>query len=56
MLRTTRSLWEVWSSHVYRCAWLMMTDKTIPDAGWYYAQPYDAAKNIKDHVAFCGLS
>jgi uncharacterized protein (DUF427 family) len=23
-----------------------------PDAAWYYAEPKDEAKNIKDHVAF----
>jgi uncharacterized protein (DUF427 family) len=23
-----------------------------PDAAWYYPQPKDAAKEIKDHVAF----
>ncbi|OJJ98834.1 hypothetical protein ASPACDRAFT_79622 [Aspergillus aculeatus ATCC 16872] len=26
--------------------------KTYPNAAWYYAKPYDAAMNIKDHVAF----
>lgn len=25
---------------------------TVKDAAWYYPQPKDAAKNIKDHVAF----
>jgi uncharacterized protein (DUF427 family) len=25
----------------------------IKDAAWYYPQPYDKAKNIKDYVAFC---
>jgi uncharacterized protein (DUF427 family) len=29
------------------------TDKILPDAAWYYPQPLDAAKNIKDYVAFC---
>ncbi|GKZ31630.1 hypothetical protein AbraIFM66950_000297 [Aspergillus brasiliensis] len=28
------------------------TEKTIPNAAWYYPKPYDAASNIKDHVAF----
>jgi len=23
-----------------------------PDAAWYYAEPYDAAKEIKDRIAF----
>ncbi|KAJ5294608.1 hypothetical protein PENANT_c006G09346 [Penicillium antarcticum] len=27
-------------------------DKSIKDAAWYYAGPYEKAKNIKDHVAF----
>jgi uncharacterized protein (DUF427 family) len=27
----------------------------LKDAAWYYPQPYDKAKNIKDHVAFCEL-
>jgi len=26
--------------------------KTNPDAAWYYPAPKDAAKEIKDHVAF----
>ena len=26
----------------------------IKDAGWYYPEPSDAAKNIQDHVAFYG--
>jgi uncharacterized protein (DUF427 family) len=27
----------------------------IKDAAWYYPAPKDAAKHIKDHVAFCKL-
>ncbi|KAK1142399.1 hypothetical protein N8T08_007951 [Aspergillus melleus] len=27
-------------------------DETIPNVAWYYAEPYDAALNIKDHIAF----
>ncbi|OGE57609.1 hypothetical protein PENARI_c001G02855 [Penicillium arizonense] len=27
-------------------------DKSIKDAAWYYAKPYEKAENIKDHVAF----
>ncbi|EAW12257.1 DUF427 domain-containing protein [Aspergillus clavatus NRRL 1] len=27
-------------------------DKTLPNVAWYYPQPFDAAKNIKDYVAF----
>jgi uncharacterized protein (DUF427 family) len=30
--------------------------KEITDAAWYYPQPYDKAKNIKDYVAFCESS
>lgn len=26
----------------------------VEDAAWYYPDPKDAAKNIKDHVAFYG--
>jgi uncharacterized protein (DUF427 family) len=32
-------------------------DKTIEtefkNAAWYYPEPFEKAKNIKDHVAFC---
>ncbi|OAX80457.1 hypothetical protein ACJ72_05211 [Emergomyces africanus] len=28
------------------------TGAVIPDAVWYYPEPYEAAQNIKDHVAF----
>jgi uncharacterized protein (DUF427 family) len=27
-------------------------EKVNPDAAWYYPEPKDAAKSIKDHVAF----
>jgi uncharacterized protein (DUF427 family) len=27
-------------------------DKSSPDAAWYYREPKEAAKAIKDHVAF----
>ena len=26
---------------------------TVQDAAWYYPQPKDGAKNIRDHIAFC---
>lgn len=26
----------------------------VEEAAWYYPEPMDAAKNIKDHVAFYG--
>ena len=25
----------------------------LKDAAWFYPEPYEKAKNIKDHVAFC---
>jgi uncharacterized protein (DUF427 family) len=28
-------------------------DKELKDAAWYYPQPFEKAKNIKDYVAFC---
>lgn len=28
--------------------------EVVKDAAWYYPAPKDAAKNIKDHVAFWG--
>lgn len=48
------------SSHTTRCAWkgqahyynVVVDGKENKDAAWYYPQPSEAAKNIKDHVAF----
>jgi uncharacterized protein (DUF427 family) len=31
---------------------LVVDGKENPDAAWYYPSPKDAAKQIKDHVAF----
>ncbi len=31
---------------------VVVGDKVNKDAAWYYAEPSDAAKQIKDHVAF----
>jgi len=31
---------------------LRTDDKSNPDAAWYYPEPKEAAKSIKDHVAF----
>jgi len=28
----------------------------LKDAAWYYPQPLEKAKHIKDHVAFCKFS
>ncbi|KAL4922098.1 hypothetical protein BDW62DRAFT_197334 [Aspergillus aurantiobrunneus] len=37
----------------YASYWSIVLDgRTIDNAVWYYKQPYDAAVNIKDHVAF----
>ncbi|KAL1856145.1 hypothetical protein Plec18170_004014 [Paecilomyces lecythidis] len=57
--------WETVEGNVYTdtstyCPWkgdasyytVTVADKVLPNAAWYYPQPMDAAKNIKDHVAF----
>jgi uncharacterized protein (DUF427 family) len=31
---------------------VVVNDKTNADAAWYYPDPKEAAKQIKDHVAF----
>ncbi|PWY84985.1 DUF427 domain protein [Aspergillus heteromorphus CBS 117.55] len=31
---------------------IVLGDKTVANAAWYYATPFEAAANIKDHVAF----
>ena len=31
---------------------LSVDGKSNPDAAWYYPQPKDAAREIKDHLAF----
>ncbi|KAL4902006.1 hypothetical protein BDW74DRAFT_181163 [Aspergillus multicolor] len=37
----------------YASYWSIEVDgKTIENAVWYYSEPYEAASNIKDHVAF----
>ena len=48
------------SSTQTRCPWkglasyydVEVEGRLIKDAAWYYPDPKDAAKNIKDHVAF----
>jgi len=35
---------------------LNVDGKTYKDAAWYYPEPSDKAKNIKDHIAFCKFS
>ena len=49
------------SSLTTKCPWkgtasyytLKVDGQTYKDAAWYYPEPKDKAKNIKDHVAFC---
>jgi uncharacterized protein (DUF427 family) len=33
-----------------------MPETELKNAAWYYPEPKDGAKNIKDYVAFCKLS
>ena len=48
------------SVHTTVCPWkgvahyydVVVGDKVNPNAAWYYPDPKEAAKNIKDHVAF----
>ena len=48
------------SDHHTRCPWkgtasyytLEVEGESNPNAAWYYPDPSDAAKQIKDHVAF----
>lgn len=32
---------------------LTFADMTIADAAWYYADPFEKAVHIKNHIAFC---
>jgi uncharacterized protein (DUF427 family) len=45
---TTRCPWKG-IAHYYN---VVVNGKENKDAAWYYPDPSDAAKNIKDHVAF----
>ncbi len=48
------------SDHQSTCPWkglasyysIQVDGETNPNAAWYYPEPKDAAKQIKDHVAF----
>ena len=48
------------SNHKPSCSWkgqasyysLIVNGELNPDAAWYYAEPKEAAANIKGHVAF----
>jgi len=46
--RTTRCPWKG-QAHYYN---VVVEGKENKDAAWYYPEPSQAAKNIKDHVAF----
>jgi uncharacterized protein (DUF427 family) len=45
---TTRCFWKG-TAHYYD---LVVDGKENKDAAWYYPDPTEAAKNIKDHIAF----
>lgn len=30
-----------------------IVETEFKNAAWYYPEPFEKAKNIKDHVAFC---
>jgi uncharacterized protein (DUF427 family) len=55
----TRALFEKSATSSY-CPWkgdasyysVVVEGKRNEDAAWYYTEPYDAAKGIKDYVAF----
>lgn len=61
MPRITPSVLEVrffHSCHVLWCGLIITSNPTGPgtvltDAAWFYSEPKEEAKNIKDHVAFC---
>jgi uncharacterized protein (DUF427 family) len=40
--------WKGEASYYHVC----VGEKSNPDAAWYYSEPKEAAKAIKDHVAF----
>ncbi|OGM42379.1 DUF427 domain protein [Aspergillus bombycis] len=48
------------SDHTTYCGWkgdakyfsIALGDVTVPNAAWYYPEPFDEAKHIKDFVAF----
>jgi len=52
------------TDHTTHCGWKgdakyysINLDKTeLKNAAWYYPEPLEKAKNIKDYVAFCELS
>ncbi|KOS44620.1 hypothetical protein ACN38_g4468 [Penicillium nordicum] len=46
--RSTFCPWKGYASY-----WHLRVDgQTLENAAWYYREPYDAAADIKDHVAF----
>jgi len=48
----TRCPWKGEASYYSITVGEPPTAQTLQDAAWYYPQPYDAAKNIKDYIAF----
>ncbi|GAB4512349.1 MAG: DUF427 domain-containing protein [Anaerolineae bacterium] len=46
--RHTTCFWKGQASYYT----LVVDGKENPNAAWYYPEPSDAAKHIKDHVAF----
>ncbi|CAI7617079.1 unnamed protein product [Penicillium viridicatum] len=46
--RSTFCPWKGYASYWH----LRLDGQTLENAAWYYREPYDAAADIKDHVAF----
>ncbi len=46
---TTKCPWKGTASYYN----INVNGDVIKDAAWYYPEPKDGVKNIKDHVAFC---
>jgi uncharacterized protein (DUF427 family) len=49
---TTKCSWKGTASYYN----VTVNGNVLKDAAWYYPEPKDAAKNIKDHIAFCKSS
>jgi uncharacterized protein (DUF427 family) len=49
---TTKCPWKGTASYYN----VTVNGNVLKDAAWYYPEPKDAAKNIKDHIAFCESS
>lgn len=46
---TTKCPWKGTASYYN----ITVDGNVMKDAAWYYPNPKDGAKNIKDHIAFC---